>query len=85
MSDQSAYTNIANELSKVIENGTEAEARQFIMDHFKELPEELQRSLALDVFEEALEEEVTKQDMVIELRKEASDVINKLGENGTHE
>ncbi len=85
MSDQTAYTEIANELSKVVENGTEAEARQFIMNHFKELPDEIQRSLALDVFQEALEEEVAKQDMLVELRKEAADVINGLADNEVSE
>jgi hypothetical protein len=76
MDNQLAETEFVQKLTDLMAHGTEAETRQFILEHFKEFPAETQRGLALDIFEEALDEEIGKQESLLELRKGVADAIS---------
>ena len=73
MSEQDPYADITAKLSEVIATGTEAEARQFIMDHFKEFPQATQDTITVALLEEALEKQNQTEGLAAAFRKEGFD------------
>ena len=71
---------LATELQTLIENGSEAEARKFVIDHFAEFPPETQRELAVGLFSDALDREAQNAEEIGELRKIAADAIDEATE-----
>lgn len=67
---------LESQLEAIMANGTEAEAMNFIVEHFKEFPEATQRELAVGLFADALQEDLAKREALIELKKKAVDAID---------
>ena len=69
---------ITEQLEALMQTGSEAEVKQFILDHIKEFPEEAQRAFAMGIFEDALSEQAASAQEVMRMRdtvKEALDAI----------
>jgi len=71
---------LAEQLESLIANGTEAEAKQFVIDHFAELPAETQRSLAVGLFADAVEERLTENEEIARIKEKASAAIDAFEE-----
>ena len=62
---------LAEQLDRILDTGTEEEATQFVVDHFKEFPEDVQRELTVALYSDALQEDLAKREALTELKKEA--------------
>ncbi len=69
---------IVEQLKQLIETGTETEARKFIADHFNEFPEHLQKTLAVELFKEAMVEDFETRQQIVEMKKEAIEVFEAI-------
>jgi len=70
-------SDIVQQLRDVMAQGDEAAARKFILDHFDELPAELQKELATEMFAESLQGTLAKQ-KEFELKTRIAGVIDEL-------
>jgi len=61
-----------------MQTGTEEEVRAFVADHFTELPEAMQKELAVELFKEALDEEIATRKAIIAEKDEAIKLIEAL-------
>ncbi|MEK7099463.1 MAG: hypothetical protein AAB916_03005 [Patescibacteria group bacterium] len=68
------------QFTDVLQNGTEQDARKFLVDHFSELPEEVQEAVAFQFFREGLAQAAAHQDGIAELRKEGINAMGRLKE-----
>ena len=59
------------DLNERFSSGSEEEARQFLSDHFREFPKDLQDSILLAVFDEALTKATDEQAVVTGLKEDA--------------
>ena len=62
-------TQVLNDLVAVMQNGTEEEARKYILDHFSELPEEMQEELVMEMATSSLETEAEELQSVVDYNK----------------
>jgi hypothetical protein len=69
------------QLDALIATGTETEVRQFIRDHFNELPEKMQQSLAIRALTDTLEQDLQDRKVIGELKAEALEAIAMLEES----
>lgn len=77
-------SDIQTQLQQLIDSGDEAATKEFILKHFAELPHDLQKKLAVDLFEEALEKFVEKKEALIAMKKEAVEMIDEIGSKDEH-
>lgn len=63
--DNKNFATLTTEFRKVMENSTEEEARKWLVDHYKELPKELQQKVLFLFFEEGLDKLAKSDDQVI--------------------
>ena len=71
MSTQDATKSLLGEFMKVVETGNEQAAKDFIIDHLKEFPEEAQTKIISAFFFDALEKEADGIEKRAALQKEA--------------
>jgi hypothetical protein len=71
---------LVEQLESLIEKGDERAARAFVMEHLKEFPEELQRSLAVDLFSDALDETARSQENLMRMKEKAVEAIEQFEE-----
>lgn len=69
---------ILEQLKQITQTGTEDQVRDFIAEHFNELPPHLQKEYAMELFKEALEQETAERKALVDLKQEAVDVIDRL-------
>lgn len=74
------HQELADRLQQLIDSGTEAEARDFLIEHFKELPEETQKSLAVELFSEALRERLSELEAFAQLKSDMAEAIEAIRE-----
>lgn len=65
-------------LNEVMENGTEAEAKEFIVANLMKFPEEVRNELAVALFSDALENANAGLDQIKADKKEISDALTEL-------
>ena len=73
--DQKTLVELHNEFDSLMERGDESAARQFLVDHFSEFPEDTQAELIFALFEEAL---VREKESVDALRGAEKDLASDL-------
>jgi hypothetical protein len=66
---------IAQQLKNIMKTGTADDVRQFVIAHFKELPEEAQRSFAVELLAEAMDQDRAEREALLQFKKEAIDVL----------
>ncbi|MCE9541667.1 hypothetical protein K8R03_03900 [Candidatus Kaiserbacteria bacterium] len=69
---------IIERLLVLVEAGDEEEVRNFIAEHFAELPSEMQKNLAVELFKESLSVEVSEREKIIAAKKDAVALIEAL-------
>ena len=69
---------LAEQLDRILDTGTEEEATNFVVEHFKEFPADVQRELAVALYSDALEEDLAKREALAELKKEAIGAIEAM-------
>lgn len=67
--------NAQEQLKVLLTTGTEEQVRDFIAEHFDELPEEVQQKLAVELFREAIAEETKELETTVALKEEAVKLI----------
>ena len=67
---------LAEELNKLMASGDEGATMQFVVEHFKEFPEETQRSLAVGLFADAMAEDVAEREALHKMKQEAVEIID---------
>lgn len=81
-------SSILEQLESLIATGTETEVRAFVVKHFKELPEAMQKDLAVELFKEAMEKDFSDKQAIAEMKKEvveAIDIIEEMEKQETKE
>lgn len=66
------------QLKALMETGTEDEVRSFVAEHFTELPEDMQKTLVVELFKEALEAETKEREAIVALKEEAVEMIETI-------
>lgn len=66
------------QFTDILQNGTEEDARNFLVNHFSELPEELQGEVAFQFFREGLAQTADDQSAVATLQEEGMDALGRL-------
>ena len=61
---------VAKAIEAIFAQGSEAEARQYIQDHFKKFPEELQQEIVTAMAAEALQNEAESLEAGVEFNKD---------------
>lgn len=74
MADENT-NDVFQQLEALMETGTEAEAKRFIIDHMKEFPEEVQGELAVAILADAIDERVAENDAIQRIKLEAATAI----------
>lgn len=69
-------TAILRELESLIATATETEVRAFIVKHFTELPEAMQKDLAIELFKEAMEDDLKAKMTIAEMKKDVVEAID---------
>lgn len=80
MTDHTALRNLYHQFTDTLKNGSEEDARKFLVAHFSELPEELQGEVAFQFFSEGLAQATANQDAIAEFQKEGMNVMARLAE-----
>jgi len=73
---------LASELQSLVESGSEQDVRDFIVAHFKDFPEETQRSFATALFSEALAQKQSEQAELLSMKEQAVELIKALESAG---
>jgi len=63
---------------KLLASGNEAETLNFLEQHLKELPEDLQEKIVFTLFEDATMKELAQQQALSEVQTEGLDILGKL-------
>ena len=66
------------QLRALIASGNEADVRTFVVEHFSDLPENLQKELGVLLFKEALQGEIQERDAILAIKKEAVAMIDTI-------
>lgn len=69
---------LLEQLKAMIANGSEQEVRAFVVEHFKEFPEETQQELAVELFSQAMSNDLAERERIAELKKEFLDTVEPL-------
>ncbi|MEK7074729.1 MAG: hypothetical protein AAB968_03105, partial [Patescibacteria group bacterium] len=64
------FVTLYHSFKDIVGTGTEDQARQFLLDHINEFPEDVKNGLVLTLFEDALNEAVSQESAMIELKQE---------------
>jgi hypothetical protein len=70
--------NLDEQLKALIESGTEEEVRDFVAAHFSEFGPETQKELAVELFSEALSQEVQQREAIIAEKDQAIKLIEEI-------
>ena len=65
-------------LEKIRDTGTEAELTAFVMQHFKEFPEDVRREFALGILEDSIDETLASNESIGTMKKEAVKIIEAI-------
>lgn len=71
------------QLKLLLETGTEEEVNLFIAQHFQEFPEDVRKEIGVALFKEALQHESGARAAILEMKKEAVEMIDQLKETET--
>ena len=71
-------TDIIQQLRSIVDTGTEDEVRSFVAEHFSNLPADMQKELGVELFKEALDEEVREREAIVAQKREALALISAL-------
>ncbi len=63
------------QLKALLVAGSEDQVRDFIAEHFTDFPEEIQQKLAVELFHEAISDEVKELETTVALKEEAVKLI----------
>lgn len=74
---------LAQELQKLMSTGDEAVTRKFVIEHFKDFPEETQRELAVGLFADAMAEDLAQRETLLQMKREAVETIESFQEAET--
>jgi len=79
MKNETISNELREALMKVMRNGNEAKAREFIITHLKEFPQDTQDVIIMAFFEEGLEKQNADDKAIADFRKEGIKTVNALG------
>ena len=65
------FVTLYHSFKDIVGTGTEDQARQFLLDHINEFPEDVKNGLVLTLFEDALNEAASQESAMIELKQES--------------
>jgi hypothetical protein len=66
------------EFFRIAESGDEAAGRKFLMEYFKEFPEETQNAIIGAFVEEALQKKNEEQGVIADFQKQGVEMVNAL-------
>ena len=70
---------LLNAFTDVVKHGDEAKAREFLVTHLKEFPQETQDAIIMAFFEEALEKKNEEDGLIADFQKKGIEKLNALG------
>lgn len=72
------FISLYHEFKQIVQTGTEEQARQFLLDHINEFPEDVKNGLVLTLFEDAVNEAAAQESAMLELKKEGIEEMTAL-------
>ena len=79
MTTNSISPELQKGFAEALQTGEEAKVRQFLTDHFKELPEGLQDDLIVALVQEALEKQTQEDNLIANFQKKGVAALDVLG------
>ena len=73
---------LAEELQRIIDSGSEEEAREFIASHLMEFPEETRGELAVELLADAIDKSVTETKSLESIKEDVAEMITFLEKEG---
>lgn len=67
-----------NKLTELVDAGDEGVVRAFLIEHLKEFPEDVQKKIAFEFFEDALDKKIESSEQVAQIQKQGLDSINEI-------
>ena len=71
----------ATQLENILKTGTENDARDFVMQHLNEFPEETRNALAVDIFNSAMDEITAGNKEIQSTKEKLAILIDEAGGN----
>ncbi len=71
-------SSLYNKLAELVEAGDESVVRSFLVDHIKEFPEEAQKKIAFEFFENALDAHAESSNQTARIQKEGMDSLKDI-------
>lgn len=72
------FTSLYHEFKQIVQTGTEEHARQFLLDHINEFPEDVKNGLILTLFEDAVNEAAVQEFAMFEFKQEGIQAMTAL-------
>lgn len=72
------FMSLYHGFKQIVQTGTEEQARQFLLDHINEFPEDVKNGLVLVLFENALHEAVSQESALLEFKQEGIQAMTAL-------
>lgn len=69
---------LIDKLGQLMEGGDEKAARKFIIEHFDEFPADVQGELAVELFREAMQSDLSEREAIAKLKEEAIEAMEAL-------
>lgn len=72
------FLTLYHQFNEIVGTGTEEQARQFLLDHTNEFPEDVKNGIILALFEDAINEEAAQDSAMLEFKKEGIEAMTGL-------
>ncbi len=72
------FSALYTQFKEIVDNGTEEDARTFLVDHLAEFPEDLRQQIILSLFQQGLQDAATAETARQEFQQEGMDVIREI-------
>ena len=71
-------TDLYNKLTEIFNTGNEDAAKDFLIEHIKEFPEDVQKKIMFAFFDAALDKKIESETQKAQIQKEGMDYLEKI-------
>ena len=72
------FLTLYHSFKHIVRVGTEQEARQFLLDHINEFPEDVKNPMILALFEDAVNDATIQESTVLEVKEKGAEYMTAL-------
>lgn len=72
------FLSLYRQFKEIMDHGTEEQAEQFLIDHLKDFPEDVQNEIVLSLFESGINEMAAQDSAMLAFKKESLTLAGEL-------